>query len=118
MFVFFDDCHFSEPQIGDQPDPIPGVHNSGWKQSPGERLVLAFADGSISDEERASLKGFVQGVLRRLGDDKRVLMWNLYNEPGRRQHTPLICTEYMARTNGSTFQAILPWFSSLLKSRR
>jgi hypothetical protein len=35
--------------------------------------------------ERAAwprLRTYVQGVLERLGDDDRVLMWDLYNEPG------------------------------------
>lgn len=84
VFVLFDDCHFSEPRLGKQPDPIPGVHNSGWKQSPGEDIVLAFHDGSVAYQERVRLQGYVQGVLRRFADDKRVLMWDLYNEPGER----------------------------------
>ena len=28
-FVIFDDCWNGSPKIGKQPDPIPGVHNSG-----------------------------------------------------------------------------------------
>lgn len=35
IFVLFDDCWKGNWQIGTQPDPIPGVHNSQWVQSPG-----------------------------------------------------------------------------------
>ncbi len=35
MFVLFDDCWFPNAQTGQQPEPVPGIHNSGWLQSPG-----------------------------------------------------------------------------------
>ncbi|MBT7913023.1 1,4-beta-xylanase, partial [Candidatus Bathyarchaeota archaeon] len=35
MFVFFDDCWNPTFEAGKQPEPKPGVHNSGWVQSPG-----------------------------------------------------------------------------------
>ena len=35
LFVFFDDCWLANPKIGKQPEPWPGVHNSGWLESPG-----------------------------------------------------------------------------------
>ncbi len=38
LFVFFDDCWNKIPQPGKQPDPRPGVHNSGWVQDPGQPL--------------------------------------------------------------------------------
>ena len=36
MPILFDDCAFSgkEPRVGLQPNPVPGVHNSGWVPSP------------------------------------------------------------------------------------
>jgi len=37
--VIFDDCWNDSPQPGRQPDPIPGVHNSGWVKSPGSTIV-------------------------------------------------------------------------------
>lgn len=37
MPVFFDDCWLAESKIGRQPEPLPGVHNSGWLESPGRR---------------------------------------------------------------------------------
>jgi len=39
MFVLFDDCWNPNPQLGPQPAPIPGVHNSQWVQCPGQAGV-------------------------------------------------------------------------------
>src|SRR6516165_2512483 len=39
LFVLFDDCWNQQPKTGKQPAPIPGVHNSGWVQSPGTAVV-------------------------------------------------------------------------------
>src|SRR6185436_16011245 len=36
IFVFFDDCWNKVPVAGKQPDPKPGIHNSGWVQDPGD----------------------------------------------------------------------------------
>ena len=47
LFVFFDDCHYALPEMGKQPDPIPGVHNSGWKQSPGYHTTLAYENNTL-----------------------------------------------------------------------
>src|SRR5665648_831908 len=41
VFVFFDDCWNPTYQAGKQPDPKPGVHNSGWVRDPGELLYSA-----------------------------------------------------------------------------
>src|SRR5215475_10771125 len=35
LFVLFDSVWDPNPQLGKQRDPRPGVHNSGWVQSPG-----------------------------------------------------------------------------------
>lgn len=82
ILVLFDDCHRPDPEIGVQPLPVPGVHNSGWKHSPGQKLVLQFHDGTVAASEKKRLKEYVQGVLTRFKDDQRVLMWDIYNEPG------------------------------------
>lgn len=34
-----DDCFKQNPQVGKQEEPVPGVHNSQWVASPGERSV-------------------------------------------------------------------------------
>ena len=177
IIVLFDDCHYPLPQLGSQPLPVKGVHNSGWKQSPGHEIVREIA--SLSHSEHAPrLKKFTQEILDLYKTDNRILMWDLYNEPGqfgigeisytllknvwdwahevrpgqpltscldgsigegiialnRKQsdiisfHTyeaekleptikelskigrPLMCTEYMAREYGTTFEFCLPIF--------
>jgi hypothetical protein len=74
LFVLFDSCWDPFPQAGPQRPPTPGVHNSGWVQSPGaERL-------DDRDYTR-TLRGYVTGVLTQFRDDDRVLGWDLWNEP-------------------------------------
>ena len=73
LFVFFDDC-WHEPEPGPPPEPRPGVHNSGWLQSPGRR-ALARADW------RERLQRYLTTVMTRFGEDPRVLAWDLFNEP-------------------------------------
>lgn len=187
LFVLFDSVWDSNPHLGKQRAPTPGVHNSGWVQSPG-----AAALGDPSQYPR--LEGYVKGVVGAFAADPRVLGWDIWNEPDntnnpayakfeppnkvalvlallpkafawarqagatqpltsgvwngdwsspeklspmeriqindsdvisfhsyskpaefekdvlmlRQFHRPLICTEYMARSNGSTFQGTLP----------
>lgn len=84
VFVFFDDCHWPAPKLGPQPLPVPGFHNSGWVTSPAFDTALKFSEGTLSEEGVRQLKGYVQETMRRFKDDSRVLMWELYNEPGRR----------------------------------
>lgn len=75
MFVFFDDCWNKVPKIGKQPEPKPGIHNSGWMQDPGQPASDKAANSPV-------LEKYVKDVLKRFADDKRVLLWDLYNEPG------------------------------------
>jgi endo-1,4-beta-mannosidase len=74
IFVFFDDCWNGNPQPGKQPDPKPGVHNSGWVKDPGRKLT--------TPEDFAELKAYVDDILNTFKHDQRVLLWDLYNEPG------------------------------------
>ena len=83
ILVLFDDCHRSDPKLGEQPLPVKGVHNSGWSQSPGRKLVSAIDKGKATREEIKNLKDYVQGLLDYFAEDNRVLMWDLYNEPGQ-----------------------------------
>lgn len=170
IFVFFDDCWNKTGKIGKQPEPKIGIHNSGWLQDPGDP---AYKDESLYPE----LEKYVKDILTTFATDKRVLMWDLYNEPGNNDKKdsslpllkkifswardinpsqpltsgvwdwsfeelnkfqiansdvityhdyrdpvnhkqviqvlksygkPLICTEYMARTNNSRFYNIMP----------
>ncbi len=83
FFVFFDDCHFPDPVLGEQPRPLPAFHNSGWVNSPARALARRFAHGDASVEEISHLRGYVRDTIRHFSTDERVLLWELYNEPGR-----------------------------------
>jgi hypothetical protein len=74
MFVFFDDCWNPDPKIGKQPAPKVGVHNSGWAQDPGYIVT--------KEEDFVGLQKYVSDVLTSFKHDKRILLWDLYNEPG------------------------------------
>ena len=177
ILVLFDDCHRPYPKLGKQPKPVRGVHNSGWKQSPGMALVHEIHENK-EHTEIARLQKFVEEILHDFSDDERILMWDIYNEPGQfgigekaitllelvwkwalevrpsqpltacldgsvgkdiiecnaensdvitfhtyegeklqetidrlaKYERPLLCTEYMAREFGSTFEFSLPIF--------
>jgi hypothetical protein len=74
MFVFFDDCWNEESQLGGQPLPKP-YHNSGWVRDPGLKNTDNKALFPLLEE-------YVKDVMNHFARDKRVLMWDLYNEPG------------------------------------
>ena len=74
LFVFFDSCWDPAPKAGRQRAPRPGVHNSGWVQSPGaERLGDPRYTGVMHD--------YVTAVLTQFRNDDRILGWDLWNEP-------------------------------------
>jgi len=75
IFVFFDDCWNPTYQAGKQPDPKPGVHNSGWVRDPGD---LIHQDTALV----VKLEAYVKDVLKKFASDTRILLWDLYNEPG------------------------------------
>ena len=172
IFVFFDDCWNDTYAPGKQPTPKPGVHNSGWVRDPGTMIY-------DHPDTLKVLESYVKDIMSTFGKDDRVLLWDLYNEPGNNKqfdkslpllrsvfawaravnpsqpisagvwngdekfknlnafqiansdiityhnyryvdhhkmvidslkkfNRPLICTEYMARRNGSLFQTIMP----------
>src|SRR5215831_7052528 len=74
LFVIFDAVWHPNPRPGKQPAPVPGLHNSGWVQSPGR----AYLESSAKQDE---LKPYVIGLLTRYKNDSRVLAWDLFNEP-------------------------------------
>lgn len=80
VFVFFDDCWNPHSAIGVQPEPKPGVHNSGWVRDPSDDLrkdTLALYP---------ELEKYVKDILGAFGKDERVLWWDLYNEPGNNDY--------------------------------
>lgn len=76
MLVIFDDCWNSDAKIGPQPLPRPGVHNSGWVQSPGVGVVNQGPSAWVR------LEAYVRDIVRSFANDERILLWDLYNEPG------------------------------------
>ncbi len=170
LFCIFDDCWNPDAKTGKQPEPKPGVHNSGWVRSPNEAV-------HNDSTQWHYLKEYVTDILTTFKDDQRILMWDLYNEPAnsgyglssfpllknvfdwswsvrpsqpltvgvwfmefpeinkyqlensdiitfhnysdtasmksaidslQKKGRPVICTEYMARTNNSKFETHLP----------
>jgi hypothetical protein len=74
ILVLFDSCWETDPKLGPQHPPIPGVHNSGWVQSPGRRRLM---DKALEPE----LAAYVEGVVGAFAEDQRVLAWDIWNEP-------------------------------------
>ncbi len=185
MLVFLDDCWNETCELGVQPEPKRGSHNSGWCKDPGALYFGLCGTGVEYAEDTtaitALLEAYIKDVMTSFKEDERVLAWDLYNEPGGGQdphryyertfpllkrvfgwarevnpsqpitagvwspvlkemndwqiansdiityHTyegleshqnmvdtlktynrPMICTEYMARTQNSTFESIMP----------
>ena len=75
IFVFFDDCWNPTYHAGTQPAPKPGIHNSGWIRDPGQLLY-------DSPAVVRTLEAYVKDVLATFSHDKRIFLWDLYNEPG------------------------------------
>lgn len=74
LFVLFDSCWDPHPHLGRQRAPRPGVHNSGWVQSPG-------ADALQDPSQYPRLEAYVKGVVGAFAKDDRVLGWDIWNEP-------------------------------------
>jgi len=101
LFVLFDSCWDPAPQLGLQHAPIPGVHNSGWVQSPGAK---ALADPS----QYPRLKEYVQGVVGAFAKDDRILGWDVWNEPGSDQTGNYPKTELNNKDKIARVAALLP----------
>jgi hypothetical protein len=87
MLVLFDSCWDPNPALGKQRAPRPGVHNSGWMQSPGAR---ALADPA----QYPRLEAYVKGIVGAFARDPRILAWDIWNEPDN--------------TNGSSYEKLEP----------
>jgi hypothetical protein len=77
MPVLLDDCNFAgrEARVGKQADPVPGVHNSGWVSSPPLRMVT-------DQKAWPMLERYVKDMVDTFREDRRIILWDLYNEPG------------------------------------
>jgi hypothetical protein len=80
MFVLFDDCWNGNARLGKQPAPRPGVHNSGWVQCPRYNEVNDVTLYPV-------FENYVNDLLTSFSKDERVIVWDLYNEPGN-SHKP------------------------------
>jgi len=74
LLVLFDSCWDASPALGKQRDPRPGVHNSGWVQSPGTKALQDPA-------QYPRLEKYVEGVVGAFANDDRILAWDIWNEP-------------------------------------
>lgn len=74
MFVLFDAVWNPFPKLGLQPAPKLNVHNSGWVQSPGYDVLN-------NPDNYDTLHSYVNGVVSHFKNDKRILIWDLFNEP-------------------------------------
>lgn len=74
MFVPLDGVWDPHPRAGRQRDPRPHVHNSGWVQCPGADVLR---DPTRHDE----LEGYISGIIGHFRADRRVQVWDLFNEP-------------------------------------
>ncbi len=80
LLVLFDSCWDPFPELGIQRAPKPGVHNSGWVQSPG---FHALKDST----EHSRLLRYVNGTVAHFASDDRILGWDIWNEPDNTNNT-------------------------------
>src|SRR5882724_11052946 len=75
MFVLLDSVWDPEPKIGKQREPKPHVHNSGWLQAPGAAVLKNPSSWPTEIEP------YIKEVVGHFRNDRRVLIWDLMNEP-------------------------------------
>jgi len=74
ILVLFDSCWDPFPKLGKQPAPRPGIHNSRWVQSPGAKVLE-------DPSQYPRLAEYVKGIVGAFAHDRRVLAWDIWNEP-------------------------------------
>lgn len=74
LFVLFDSCWDPFPKAGKQREPKPHVHNSGWVQSPGQKVLQ-------DSTQYGRLEKYVKETIGKFKDDDRILGWDIWNEP-------------------------------------
>jgi len=78
-FVFFDDCWNHKGVTLESPPPVKGRHNGRWAACP--------QDHQRTEQYLPKLKAYVQDVIRPHRDDRRVLWWEIFNEPKRQAYS-------------------------------
>jgi len=76
FFVLLDDNWLPESKYGKQPEPKPGVHNSGWVKDP------AISLRTDTTKLYKSLRRYFKDIIGTFRNDQRILFWDIYNEPG------------------------------------
>src|SRR6267378_3979629 len=74
IFVPFDSCWDPAPLLGKQKEPMPGIHNSRWVQSPGGAALQ-------NSSEYPRLEKYVKELIGAFRNDKRIVAWDVWNEP-------------------------------------
>lgn len=74
MFVIFDGVWDGNPTLGQQKEPVPRVHNSGWVQSPGDSVL-------IDSTQWPRLQTYMTDVISHFKEDRRINSWDVFNEP-------------------------------------
>ncbi|BAV04238.1 hypothetical protein FLA_0217 [Filimonas lacunae] len=74
LFVLFDSVWDPFPKEGEQRKPAPHVHNSGWVQSPGKKILM-------DSTQHYRMERYVRGVIQKFATDERILGWDIWNEP-------------------------------------
>ena len=79
MLTPMDDCGFSgdHPYIGQQKQPIPGLHNSQAAASPGRNIVM-------QPYLWPQIESYLKDIIGHFSQDERIAIWDLYNEPTNR----------------------------------
>ena len=101
LFVLFDSVWDPVPHLGPQHPPVPGVHNSGWVQSPS---AAALADPA----QYPRLEGYVKGVVSAFAGDERILGWDVWNEPSYSDKVAGSYAALEARHKGQHVRGLLP----------
>ena len=97
LLVLFDSCWDPNPKLGPQHAPKPGVHNSGWVQSPG-------AEELENESDYPALADYVKGVVGAFANDDRILGWDIWNEPDNRNDS----SYHDPKNKNDLVQALLP----------
>lgn len=74
LMTLFTNGGSEDRYIGEDIQPVAGIHNSTWAQTPGRTIV--------NDPSKWSLvERYEKDVLKHFGRDRRIIAWCLYNEP-------------------------------------
>ena len=101
LFVLFDSVWDPSPHLGVQHAPVPGVHNSGWVQSPSAAVLSDPAQSQRLEE-------YVKGVVGAFAGDRRILGWDVWNEPAYSDEVGGSFAALEAHQKGQWVRALLP----------